>query len=377
MNGPITALMVSTSYPASSEDWKGIFIRNLCNALAARFDLNLELWAPPGDIHTAINPATTLRESAWLGELMHKGGIAHLLRTSKGVAFISTVKLLMMLRSAFKRSESVDLYHVNWLQNALPLPANRKPLIVSVLGTDMQLLKLPMMRAMLRRVFNNHPTVICPNADWMVPILKSQFSEVAKVTFVPFGIDPMWYAITRDCQTRGPARWLAVTRITRDKLGPLFDWCAPLFDGQQRELHLFGPMQESIKLPAWVHYHGPATPETLCKTWFPTAQGFITLSCHAEGRPQVLLEAMAAGLPIIASRIPAHEDLILHNETGWLCGKPEGLSEGVKILETWSDNHRIGNAARNWASREIGTWEDCAAHYVSLYHKLLEDKQHA
>lgn len=371
MNGPITTLMVSTTYPASPEDWKGIFIRNLCNALAARTDLEINLWAPPGDMHTAINPATTVRESAWLSELMHKGGIAHLLRASKGVAFISAVKLLMMLRSAYKRSTSVDLYHVNWLQNALPLPANRKPLVVSVLGTDMQLLKLPMMQSALRRKFRQHPTTICPNADWMVPILDNIFSDTANVSFIPFGIDPMWYSIRRDSPPAGPAIWLAVTRLTQAKLGSLFEWCAPLFEGQTRELHLFGPMQENIEIPHWVHYHGPASPEALSRDWFPTAQGLITLSRHAEGRPQVMLEAMAAGLPIIASRQPAHENIIIDNDTGVLCTHPAEVDRGIRLLEDWTENHRIGNAARAWACREIGTWDDCAERYTAQYRKLL------
>ena len=43
-------------------------------------------------------------------------------------------------------------------------------------------------------------------------------------------------------------------------------------------------MQESADLPDWVNYHGPASPGTLCREWFPSAHGLITLSQHAEGR---------------------------------------------------------------------------------------------
>src|SRR3546814_20018551 len=61
-----------------------------------------------------------------------------------------------------------------------------------------------------------------------------------------------------------------------------------------RSLHLYGPMEEEVELPGWVHYHGPASPRLLADEVFPAARGLITLSQHAEGRPQVLLEAMAA-----------------------------------------------------------------------------------
>ena len=131
-------------------------------------------------------------------------------------------------------------------------------------------------------------------------------------------------------------------------------------------------MQEKITLPGWVFYHGPAPPSELMRRWFPKSCGLITLSQHAEGRPQVMLEAMAAGLPIIASRIPAHKNMITHNETGWLCSTPSELSEGIEKLETSVINTRIGTAARAWALKTVGTWDDCAARYTNIYNELLK-----
>ncbi len=65
-----------------------------------------------------------------------------------------------------------------------------------------------------------------------------------------------------------------------------------------------------MTLPPWIHYHGSVAPDTLIRDWYPRASAMVTLSQHDEGRPQVLLEAMASGLPVIASRIPAHADLL-------------------------------------------------------------------
>src|SRR3546814_9782056 len=89
-----------------------------------------------------------------------------------------------------------------------------------------------------------------------------------------------------------PNRWVVVSRLTRNKIGPLFEWGQPAFASPERELHLYGPMEEEVELPGWVHYHGPASPRLLADEVFPAARGLITLSQHAEGRPQVLLEAM-------------------------------------------------------------------------------------
>jgi glycosyltransferase involved in cell wall biosynthesis len=143
-----------------------------------------------------------------------------------------------------------------------------------------------------------------------------------------------------------------------------------LFQNQARELHLFGPMQEQLDLPQWVHYHGPASPETLMSEWFPQAHGLITLSQHAEGRPQVMLEAMAAGLPIVASALPAHRNIVFESHTGHLCETPASVDAAITLLEAESENRRAGEAARDWVAREIGTWDDCAERYAIVYREL-------
>jgi glycosyltransferase involved in cell wall biosynthesis len=368
---PIKTLMISTSYPADLSDWRGLFMHHLTEALARRYDLQLRLWAPPGEMPANVVYVANAAERLWLSRLMAAGGIAHLMRQRQFLALVSPVRLLMMLRTVYRRNADAALYHVNWLQNALPLPRNARPLLVTVLGTDLQLLELPLMRSLLRRAFRGRRVVICPNADWMLPTLNDAFGDVAQVRFVPFGIDPVWFQVQRTIDGQAPARWLCVTRLTKGKLGTLFDWCAPFFADGRRELHLFGPMQESADLPDWVHYHGPASPESLCRDWFPLAHGLITLSQHAEGRPQVMLEAMAAGLPIIASRLPAHTDLIRDGENGRICDGPDDVGRALDSLDDIAVNTSMGARAREWVGTEIGTWDDCASRYAALYRTLL------
>jgi glycosyltransferase involved in cell wall biosynthesis len=276
-----------------------------------------------------------------------------------------------MLRRVYKRT-APDIYHINWLQNALALPRNRRPALITVLGADMNTLQWPMMGKLLRRVCRERSVAICPNADWMVPSLRAMFGDVARVLEVPFGIDSCWYDMSRRFDRENQKNWLVVSRITRGKLGPLFDWCAPFFSDGSRRLHLFGPMIESITVPDWVEFHGPATPRDLCETWFPRAHGLITLSRHSEGRPQVMLEAMASGLPIIASRLPAHENLLDHMRTGWLVDSPSDLGNALDHLESAPANVAMGLAAQAHVRGECGTWDDCAGRYDDIY-RLLAD----
>ena len=156
--------MSSTSYPESSQDWRGRFIANLVSALARRDDTTLSLWAPPGELPANVEPATKARDTDWLRNLAHEGGIAHLLRTRQLRATGTVLSLLMRLGRAY-RSEQHGVMHVNWLQNALPLWGTKTPALITVLGSDFGLLKLPGMTALLRAVFRQRRTIISPNAD--------------------------------------------------------------------------------------------------------------------------------------------------------------------------------------------------------------------
>jgi len=366
---PTRVLMTSTSYPRDLADWKGVFIRNMAGAIAEDRTIDLQLWAPPGDLPKDVGTATTQSESAWLDQLMSSGGVSHLIREGKFSAVWAPLKLLYLLRQCYARQADVDLYHLNWLQCGLPLPANGKPALLTVLGNDLKLMKLPLVRRLLRKVMRHRPVAICPNAEWMLPELQAAFGDIAEVTPVSFGIDPIWYGIERTPAL--PRRWLAVTRLTANKLGPLFEWSEPLFADGRRELHLFGPMQEETQIPDWVKYHGSASPHQLATSWFPNASGLITLSRHAEGRPQVMLEAMASGLPIIASDMAAHASIVQHGKTGYLCDSPATYTEALLALDDPSINAACGERSRAWAGNEYGTWSDCADRYRSIYRRLL------
>jgi hypothetical protein len=364
--------MSSTSYPRAEGDWQGIFIRNIANALADSGRCELGLWAPDGPRHPAIRYLCDAQDRDWLGDMAASGGIAHLLKNNRGRALVSGLSLLRRLRASYRsHAPETDLFHVNWLQNALPLVGMGKPALISLLGTDFQLLKLPGMTFLVRRMLAGNRCALAPNAEWMVPELENAFGDLAGVTAVPFGIDDRWYDLERQPQS-GPAIWLAIFRITAAKIGPLFEWGEPLFGSGERELHLIGPNQEGLDIPDWVHFHGPASPEALARDWFPRAQGLITLSRHSEGRPQVMLEAMAAGLPLIASDIEAHSNFVEHDHTGLLVADSDDLRDALQRLEQHECNTRFSAHCKLFASNNYGTWSDCTQRYMTLYETLLQ-----
>jgi hypothetical protein len=366
-------LLAATSFPSGATDWQGRFIFDQAAALA-RQGVEVSLWAPPGDLPVGVSSALAPGDALWLNELLAQGGIAHLLRRRPLVGAWAGWQLLRRLRVACRREAcrpvSADFYLIDWLQNALALPDDGRPALVTVLGSDYRLLDLPGMTFALRRQFRRRKTVLMPNAAWMAPRLQTLFGDVARVEPNPFGVAAEWFAVERRPATKRKG-WLVVSRITRGKLGTLLEWGEGLFS-PTRPLYLLGPLQEEIALPPWVVHPGSTNPKELRETWFPQVAGLLTLSQHDEGRPQVLIEAMAAGLPVIASKIAAHADLIRHDETGWLVADHHALADALALAENPETAERMGMSAREFVLQQIGTWDDCARRYVAAYRDLLE-----
>lgn len=98
----------------------------------------------------------------------------------------------------------------------------------------------------------------------------------------------------------------------------------------------------------------------------------FVLPSRREGMPNVLLEAMSCGLPVIATEIGGITDLIIHNENGILCpvNNPELLAE--KILTLKEDSifaQKIGRNARRTVEEKFSLDRLCKD-YLKLYSDL-------
>ena len=100
----------------------------------------------------------------------------------------------------------------------------------------------------------------------------------------------------------------------------------------------------------------------------------LVLASYQEGRPNVVLEAMAARLPVIASDIPGTTELVSHNETGLLFqpGDVEGLAAQIDSLrDDLALRSRLGEAGRAFVVENELNWTT-GQRYARLYRQIVD-----
>ncbi len=102
------------------------------------------------------------------------------------------------------------------------------------------------------------------------------------------------------------------------------------------------------------------------------AADLFCLPSRQEGFGIAFLEAMAAGLPVVACRAGAAPEIVAHGETGLLCapGSTPDLARSLRRLLTSTALRReMGNAGRQRAAR-FG-WVEVAGRFVSACRGML------
>jgi glycosyltransferase involved in cell wall biosynthesis len=107
--------------------------------------------------------------------------------------------------------------------------------------------------------------------------------------------------------------------------------------------------------------------------WYRMADVFISPS-HVDGSSVSLLEALACGIPVLVSDIPANKEWVRHGVNGWVFRDGDAGDLAEKIL--WIASHRstmsrVGQAARATAE-ERADWSKNFKVLLRSYRRTLE-----
>ncbi|MDE2143710.1 MAG: glycosyltransferase [Elusimicrobia bacterium] len=152
----------------------------------------------------------------------------------------------------------------------------------------------------------------------------------------------------RMTRARNPDAWvLLVQRLTDSRNGVRCMWIGGGEDEAKARTNL-----TNMNLLMKVSVTGEL-PDEAAREKLREADLFVQYSREVS-EPDALRDAMALGLPVVASDLPAHRDLVVPGETGFLVGSEMELLERCQELLDDADlRRRMGAAGRKRLKREF------------------------
>ena len=262
---------------------------------------------------------------------------------------------------------------------------HRTPYVVSLRGGDVpgfQPYDLAFFHKLLGPFIHflwKHASAVIANSAGL-QTLAQRFAPELTLEVVPNGVDAAaFHPSTESTMRPGPVRLLFVGRVVFQKgldvlwralaaLPPALVWHLEIIgDGEQRpplalEAARLG-FAEKVTFAGWCDRAHIAER-------YRAADLFVFPS-RDEGMPNVVLEAMASGLPIVATAIAGSEELVRENENGYLVPPEDHAALAAaltRLIAAPEQRRAMGRASRARIEREF-IWSRVAACYLTLLHE--------
>lgn len=317
------------------------------------------------------------------------GGIQTALKDKPWSYLLLPGFLVSMLVATFRLARQVGLIHANWSVNGviagLACKLAGRPVITTLRGADANLAPDSVYaRFSLGMCLRLNDRVVCVS-DTIRDEVAARFpAHRSKLMTIHNGVDDAFLNVRQQSTAREsmPLRLLFVgSLIPRKGVHTLLqamhiggpDSQATLTiigDGPERER--LRTQVDSLGLSGRVVFVGSVPPTEVAARYGQA--DCLVLPSVSEGRPNVVLESMAAGLPVVASRIAGVTELVSEDRTGLLfaLGDAGQLAEHIACLEGQPDLRlSMGRAARARIVAQGLTWEHAAQQYLKLYQVLL------
>ena len=253
-------------------------------------------------------------------------------------------------RAARRASRDADLVHAHWLPSALPAVKTRKPFVLQLWGTDVELARRA--RWVARKLVRRARVVLCPS-EALAHAARGLGARDVRV--VPSGV-----AIPATTgEPDEPPHALFVGRLSEEK--GILDFVEAT-EGMPRVIVGDGPLR--ARVPGAVGF----VPPSQVGAYYERA-AVVVCPSHREGYGVAAREAMAHGRPVVASAVGGLLDAVEDGVTGLLVPPrdPTALRTAIETLLADADlRRRLGSAARAAASERF-TWEAATAETLRAY----------
>ncbi len=385
---------LTTSFPVCHGSTSGIFVARLLRYMPSTLDATVVTPAyslcpePAQDERIQLH---TFRYAPKRWEVLAHGpgGIPVTLRNNRLLLLLVPSFLASMTVQFLRRAKDADVLHANWaicgciaglVGRALGLPV-----VTTLRGEDVARVHTSMVDRYILRTALRLSTAVVTVSDSIRDSLVTHYPRwKSKIQTISNGVDDEFLRVGEhrpSVSLGGTVRFLTIgSLIPRKGTDQIITAVSLCRNRDKVVLDIVGCGPERERLEKQVKDAGltgriffrPSVDPTAVATLLDGADVFV-LASHSEGRPNVVLEAMASGLPVIATNIDGVNELVSHGKTGLLFrdGAVHELAGHIDAVAAGPDHRaRLGSQAHRAITEQGLRWDNTAARYFELYQAL-------
>lgn len=386
-----SVVALTTSYPLRASSWAGIFIQKVYEHLPAS---QVVVVCPADDRPLDVASRATLWVHAvryapmrWRRLAQQSGGVAPGLRHRPWRVGLIPPLLISLAWRTFIQGRTADIVHANWaICGAIAALVGRlrpRPLVTTLRGDDVKRAKRTVVdRWLLNLAVSGSHQVVCVSEAMANDLRAFSPANAAKIAVVHNGVDDVFLSVSRAPAPPDVVRIGAVgSLIPRKGFDVLLSALALMKHRGQVHLSLVGGGPERSRLGDQakrlgieenLRFVGEISPVDM--PGFLAGLDLFVLSSRSEGRPNVVIEALASGLPVVSTNLPGVVGLVDPGISGWLVAQEDPQAMADALDTACSDparSRRMGEAAQA-KMRTDGGWIRAAAEYQSIFDRVID-----
>jgi glycosyltransferase involved in cell wall biosynthesis len=400
----VRILFVTSAYPAADDDPRGIFIHRLARALV-RHGEQVTVLAPGGPrapSRDRRDGVDVIRQTYWIPrwQTLTRGlaGIVPNLQHRPWLAVQVLPLVVALACRAMVEARRHDVVHAHWIYPAgvAGVAAARwahRPLVITSHGGDVNLAaNVGPLRALCRAVSRAAAACISVS-EASAQAFNALGVGGERVAFIPLGVEvdqPQDLAganlpesLVRFRAARGLRILYLGSLNARKSVHTLVNAQRHLDRAGQRAVTaIVGDGPSAREIEAAIRESGSpnflmagSQPPDLVPAWLASAD-VLALPSISEGRPTVIIEAMASRVPVVATDIPGTRELVSHGRTGFLFPVGDDLAMTQRIVELMNDpvlRAAMGREARKQVDAEGLTTDASAGRYRDVYRRVMAE----
>ena len=331
-------VVLTTSYPRHEGDPAGNFVADAVEQLRERA-IDVEVVSPASFRHFGI---------------AYGSGVVGNLRSAPWKAVLLPAFLGSFARAARRAAHDADLVHAHWLPSGAVALTTRKPFVVQLWGTDVELARRAPWLA--RRVLERARLTICAS-NALADSARELGAKAVRV--IPSAVE----LPERVGEPADPPEVLFVGRLSPEK--GILD-LVQAADGIPLTVAGDGPLRDRVPGALGFVQHTALPP-------LYERAAVVAVPSHREGFGVACAEAMAHARPVVASAVGGLLDLVVDGETGMLVPPRDipALREALERLLADPDlRRRLGEAGRARV-RERFAWPAVTDATIAAYEDAL------